>query len=419
VNETAFGENAQEIGFVLAHWLGCDLALSDVTRRLITWANGKGTVFQVTKIRTIIGLMSGTSMDGIDIALIRTDGNAVSEFGPFRTYDFSEPDRNKVKAALIVARTVSARDERPADMARAEEMITERHIEAVERFIADFAVERHDVDAVGFHGQTVFHDPAKALTIQIGDGQELADRLDMPVVWDMRADDIAAGGQGAPLAPAFHRALADSADLPRPAVFLNIGGVANITWIGPEGDLVAFDCGPGNALIDDWIRAGTDDAFDRDGAIARSGAAPQADKLEALLRDEYFHRPPPKSLDRDHFTIPGLSDMEVPGGARLLTQFSVEAIARSVSLLPADPEIWVATGGGRRNKFMMEMLADALDGRLVQAEDCGFDGDAIEAQAFAYLAARRLEDLPLTFPGTTGIAQPLTGGRLSLPARKP
>jgi anhydro-N-acetylmuramic acid kinase len=392
--------------------------LSDVTRRLITWANGKGTKFQVAKIRTIVGLMSGTSMDGVDVALIRTDATAISEFGPFRTYDFSRSDRDMVEAALVAARTVSSRDERPEPMAIAEAMITERHVEAVERFIADFAIERRDIDAVGFHGQTVFHDPARALTIQIGDGQVLADRLGMPVVWDMRADDMAAGGQGAPLAPVFHRALAESAGLARPAAFLNIGGVANITWIGPAGDLVAFDCGPGNALIDDWIRARTDDAFDRDGETARSGAAPQADLLEALLSDEYFRRPAPKSLDRDHFTIPGLSGLEVADGARLLTQFSVAAIARSVALLPAVPEIWVATGGGRRNAFMMEILADALDGRLVQAEDCGFDGDAIEAQAFAYLAARSLEGLPMTFPGTTGVQNPMAGGRFDRP-RKP
>jgi anhydro-N-acetylmuramic acid kinase len=373
----------------------------------------------VAQIRTLIGLMSGTSMDGVDVALLKSDGNAIAGYGPFRTYEFSTADRETVEAALAEARTVGGRDERPPAMARAEFTITDRHVQAVERFLDDFGIARADIDAIGFHGQTVFHDPGRALTIQIGDGQALADRLGIPVVWDMRADDMAAGGQGAPLAPVFHRALAEAGGIAAPCVFLNIGGVANVTWIGQGGELVAFDCGPGNALIDDWIRANSSEMFDRDGAAARAGMEPDPVRLERLLEDEYFHRPPPKSLDRDHFEIEGLSGMTPEDGACLLTHLSVQAIARSAGLLPEPPQVWVATGGGRHNAYMMELLSDALDGRLVQAEQCGFDGDAIEAQAFAYLAARSLEGLPLTFPGTTGVGKPLTGGRLSTPARKP
>jgi len=373
----------------------------------------------VGQYRTILGLMSGTSMDGVDVALITTDGRSVSDFGPFRTYDYSDADREIVKSALDAARTVDNRDERPAPLALAEKLITDRHVEAIEQFITDFALRRQEIEAVGFHGQTVFHDPARALTIQIGDGQAMADRLGMAVVWDFRAADMAAGGQGAPLAPVFHRALAEKAGLASPSAFLNIGGVANMTWIGQDGDLVAFDCGPGNALIDDWMQANHAGRYDRDGTVARKGADPDSDRLETLLDDDYFRRPPPKSLDRDHFSIPGLAAMSVSDGARLLTRFSAESIARSERLLPAPPEIWVATGGGRRNAFMMELLKQALGGRLVSAEECGFDGDAIEAQAFAYLAARHLENLPLTFPGTTGIGQNATGGRLTRPKCKP
>jgi anhydro-N-acetylmuramic acid kinase len=373
----------------------------------------------MARIRTVIGLMSGTSMDGVDVALVDTDGTTVSRFGPFRTYAFSEADRDIVRAAVTEARTVSARDERPAAMARAEAMITDRHAVAVERFLSDFQVEREAVEAVGFHGQTVFHDPARGLTIQLGDGAALADRLGMTVVWDLRADDMAAGGQGAPLAPVFHRALAETAGFSGPTAFINIGGVANITWIGSDGTLIAFDCGPGNALIDDWIQEKAGKAYDPDGSIARTGAPPDRALLEDLLGDGYFSAPPPKSLDRDHFAIPALAGMSAADGCSLLTHFSVQAIASSADLLPEPPVKWIATGGGRHNGYMMELLGKALGGRLVMAEQCGFDGDAIEAQAFAYLAVRALGRMPISYPGTTGVSKPLTGGIVSPPERKP
>lgn len=354
-------------------------------------------------------------MDGVDVALIGTDGTTVSRFGPFRTYGYSEADRDLVRAAVAEARTVGHRDERPVAMARTEAMITDRHGAAVERFLGDFDVAPETIDAIGFHGQTVFHDPARRLTIQLGDGAALADRLGVPVVWDMRADDIAAGGQGAPLAPVFHRALAASSGIAGPLAFVNIGGVANITWIGGDDTLVAFDCGPGNALIDDWMQARTGKPFDPDGSVARSGAPPDPIVLERLLRDGYFAAPPPKSLDRDHFAVAELSGMSVADGCNLLTHLTVQAIARSAGLLAEPPMKWIATGGGCHNAYMMEMLAIALGNRLTTATECGFDGDAIEAQAFAYLAIRKLEGLPLTFPGTTGISSPISGGILSLP----
>ncbi len=383
--------------------------------RLITWANDKGTKNKVANIRTVIGLMSGTSMDGIDVALLRTDGHTITEFGAFRTYPFSAADRAIVETALQAARAIGERDERPPPLAVAEELITSRHISAVDQFIADFSIDRAGLDAVGFHGQTVFHDPARALTVQIGDGQALANALGIPTVWDMRAADMAAGGQGAPLAPVFHRAMAEYAKIRLPAVILNIGGVANLTWIGQDGALVAFDCGPGNALLDDWIRLKTGERFDRDGAVARTGSEPDPQVIDGLLSDAYFQIPPPKSLDRDHFSVPGLEQCSLADGARLLTRFSAASIIRSTFCLPAAPEVWVATGGGRRNSFMMQMIGSGLEGTLVSAEDYGFDGDAVEAQAFGFLAVRTLNNLPLTYPDTTGVRSPLPGGRTSLP----
>lgn len=358
-------------------------------------------------------------MDGVDVALIRTDGSSIAEFGPFRTYPYSDQDRHVVAGAVNAARSLSLRHERPPPLADAERLITNRHAEAIEMFLRENGLRAQDVDLVGFHGQTVFHDPSRGLTIQVGDGQALAHRIGIDVVWDMRADDVAAGGQGAPLAPVFHRALAEHARLARPVVFLNIGGVANVTWIGPEGELLAFDTGPGNALLDDWMQGVCDERFDRDGEVARRGEEPATAIVNAFLDDDYFSRPPPKSLDRDHFSVKALHDCGPEDGARLLTRLTVEAITASVALFPSPPALWIASGGGARNRFMIEMLEDRLGVNIDASADRGFDGDAMEAQAFAYLAVRSAQGLPLTFPGTTGVDAPLTGGRTSLRPCKP
>ncbi len=355
-------------------------------------------------------------MDGVDVALIRTDGQAVSEFGPFRTYPYCQADRAVVAASIACARNLSHRDDRPGALAAGEALITKRHVEAVKHFLADFFIAADQADAVGFHGQTVLHDPGRAMTVQIGDGDVLAREIGIPVVWDMRADDMAAGGQGAPLAPVYHLALANSVTLPRPVAFLNIGGVANITWIGEDDALVAFDCGPGNALIDDWMQANSGEQFDRNGETARSGAEPDAGILGTLLSDDYFRQTPPKSLDRDHFKVSGIDALSVADGARLLTRFTVASIGRATECVPALPEAWIVTGGGRRNLFLMEALRIELQSQILAVESFGFNGDAIEAQAFAFLAARSLCRLPLTFPGTTGVPKPLTGGQRSHPA---
>lgn len=353
-------------------------------------------------------------MDGVDVAMLRTDGSSIAEFGPFRTYPFSGQDRDVVARAVAAARHLSHRDDRPPRLAEAEQLITDRHAEAVARFLQDYEFHVPDIDLIGFHGQTVFHDPDRGLTVQIGDGQELADRTGISVVWDMRADDVSGGGQGAPLAPVFHRALAERANLPRPVVFLNIGGVANVTWIGPDGELSAFDAGPGNALLDDWMQRMSGRCFDRDGAAARRGREPDAATVAAFLQDQFFNRSPPKSLDRDHFFVPALNECGLEDGARLLTRLTVESIAASLPRFPSPPVAWIASGGGARNRLLMELLASRLNTQIKTAEECGFNGDAIEAQAFGFLAVRSTLGLPLTFPGTTGVSKPLTGGRQSV-----
>ena len=368
-------------------------------------------------MRTAIGLMSGTSLDGVDVALLRSDGERIADIGAARTYACEEADRTLLRQATRDASALTDRDARPGVLADAEALVTLRHAEAVEAFLAEEALSAGAVDVVGFHGQTMFHDPARALTVQIGDGQALADRLGIAVAWDMRADDMAAGGQGAPLAPIYHRALAERAGLHGPLVFLNLGGVANVTFVGADGALLAFDTGPGNGLLDDWVFKRTGRPFDAEGRLAASGtASPEA--LERLLRHPYFAAPPPKSLDRNAFSVAALSALSDADGAATLLQFSALAVKAAIAHLPQPPRAWYASGGGRHNVALMRALKEALGAASVAPlETLGFDGDATEAQAFAFLALRVADGLPLTFPGTTNVPEPQTGGRMSAPRR--
>ena len=361
-----------------------------------------------------IGLMSGTSLDGVDVALLLTDGERIAEFGPARTYLYSEEDRIVLRQASKDALALTDRTARPGVLGEAEALVTRRHAEAVEAFMAAQAISAATVDLVGFHGQTVLHDPARRLTVQIGDGQALADRLSVAVAWDFRSEDVAAGGQGAPLAPVFHRALAVTAGLAGPLVFLNLGGVANVTYVGADGELLAFDTGPGNGLLDDWMLERTGRPFDANGRLAASGRASPA-MLDALLAHSYFALPPPKSLDRNTFSTASLSELSDSDGAATLLRFSALAVKAAMAHLPRPPSAWYACGGGRHNAELMRVLAETLPAPVRLLEALGFDGDATEAQAFAFLGVRAADRKPLTFPTTTGVAEPLTGGNLSIP----
>jgi anhydro-N-acetylmuramic acid kinase len=263
-----------------------------------------------------------------------------------------------------------------------------------------------DIDVVGFHGQTVLHRPEKRLTVQLGGGAALAKASGIDVVYDMRAADVAAGGQGAPLVPAYHRALAKIS----PAVFVNVGGVANVTLIGSDGALLAFDTGPGNALLNDWMTKHRAVGFDEGGNAALSGKVSQP-HLQAALAHPFFGQKPPKSLDRNDFVKLDFSSLRFEDGAATLARFTVEAIVAAQRWFPETAVQWVICGGGRHNKAIMQGLRERLPG-VVSAEDVGFNGDSLEAEAWAYLAVRSLKKLPLTYPGTTGVAQPMTGGVL-------
>lgn len=358
------------------------------------------------QVLTAIGLMSGTSMDGIDVAVIDTDGETVKRRGAFASYPYAASLRKKVQAIA------GHKPERGDALSSVVRDITDAHAEAVEDFLGRAGLSPHDVDVVGFHGQTVFHDPANGVTCQLGDGARLAERLRISVVNDFRAADVAAGGEGAPFAPLYHAALAKP--LEPPVCVLNLGGVGNLTWISPDGGIVAFDTGPANALLDDWVLANTGQAMDADGAISRAGTVNE-DVLAELLENDYFDQPYPKSLDRDHFDPSPVMGLSLEDGAATLVAFSAEAVGRAQAMLPALPERWLVTGGGRHNPVMMAALRRALDRPVEPVEAAGWSGDAMEAQAFAFLAVRSLHGLPLSLPSTTGVTEPMPGGVLHRP----
>jgi len=366
-----------------------------------------------------VGLMSGTSLDGIDVAVIETDGEMVAGFGPSDTYAYGREQRDLLHRAVADAAGLRDRRARPGALAAAERMVTDRHGAAVAAFLAEHRIVGATVDVIGFHGQTVLHRPQQRLTVQIGDGQALADRLGLPVVHDFRAADVAAGGQGAPLVPVYHTALGAMITRPRPLVVLNVGGVANITYVGDRGDPIACDTGPGNALIDDFMRARTGRACDEDGAAAAQGRVRQ-DVLDRALADPFFAAPPPKSLDRNAFAgvAASVAALGVADGAATLTALTAAAVARIVPHLPQPPATVIVAGGGAKNRTLLAMLAERLAPAKVEtAAAVGWSADALEAQAFAYLAVRALRGLPITYPGTTGVPRAMTGGTVALPTQ--
>jgi anhydro-N-acetylmuramic acid kinase len=360
-----------------------------------------------------IGLMSGTSLDGVDVALIETDGERIAGFGPSACRPYTSLERALLRRALVDAVALADRNARPGVLAEAEAAVTQAHAEAVESFLQENRLGR-DVGAIGFHGQTVLHRPEAGLTVQLGDGKALARRLGMPVVFDFRAADVAAGGQGAPLVPIFHRALIEKLGRPGPIAVLNVGGVANLTYCEGPDMLIAFDTGPGNALIDDFIAERAGRPHDDGGAVAAAG---QVDEklVTAFLSHPFFGRPFPKSLDRNAFRI-DVSAHALADGAATLTAATAAAVACAVDLLPRSPGAWIVAGGGARNATLMRMLAARLRPATVRSADAvGWSADALEAQAFAYLAVRSMRGLPITFPDTTGAARPMTGGVLAGP----
>ncbi len=362
--------------------------------------------------QTALGLMSGTSLDGVDGALLQTDGARIVALGETMFLPYEETARETIRAGISEAARLDKRDLRPNTVAQAEEVVTYAHIKAVEQLLAKAGMGSGGVDVIGFHGHTLLHAPDRGLTIQVGDGQMLADATGIDTVYDFRLADMEAGGEGAPLAPIYHKALSAYFQLDLPVAFLNIGGVANLTFVGIDDHLVAFDTGPGNGLIDDWVASRSDHGMDVGGDIAARGRVDEA-ALAAYLSHGYFTRKAPKSLDRNDFSPLVLGDATLADGAATLTAFTVRAIERSLNDLPAPIKTLVVCGGGVHNKTIMDGLEKIAGPQVCvrRADDIGVSADFIEAQAFAYLAVRHREGLPASFATTTGARAPAIAGR--------
>jgi anhydro-N-acetylmuramic acid kinase len=368
-----------------------------------------------------IGLMSGTSMDGIDIAFVNTDGENEIAAGPSMFVPYDAAFRRRIEKALDAAKSIVKREDRPGGLAELEREISLRHARAVEAFLQSEAGGWGKPDIIGFHGQTVLHRPAAGVTVQLGDGALLARETGIPVVYDMRANDMAHGGQGAPLVPAYHAALARSLPKPFagkfPVVFVNVGGISNVTYVPAQGAPVAFDTGPGNTLIDQWVSREGGVPFDAGGAIASEGGVVSV-VVGRYLENPFFEKSGPKSLDRNDFTLDLARGLELSDGARTLAAVSAEAILKSAEHMPEKPKLWIVCGGGRKNPHIVGDLrsgAERVGAQVIVAEDAGLDGDATEAEAWAYLAVRSLKGLPLTFPTTTGCREPVSGGVIAKP----
>ncbi len=352
-----------------------------------------------------IGVISGTSMDGIDVSIVETDGDALVRPGPGRTFPYPQDLRKSLQA--LIAEPARAQSEPLDDLERS---VTEAHIGAIRRFMAETGIAAKDVSLIGFHGQTVYHRPESRFTRQLGSGAQVAKELGIDTVDRFRHADVASGGEGAPFVPLYHRALASK--LAQPVMILNLGGVGNVTYI--DGDVViAFDTGPASALLDDFVLRRRGLGFDENGQLAASGTADRTLVAE-FMSNPFFDRPAPKSLDRQDFharakSVEALSDED---GAATLAAFTIESVVASLRHVPRTPQRWLVTGGGRRNAHFMKRLHERLGVAVDPVETVGWDGDFLEAQAFGYLAVRSTLGLPLSLPTTTGVPHPMPGGEL-------
>jgi anhydro-N-acetylmuramic acid kinase len=367
----------------------------------------------------VLGFMSGTSLDAVDMAVLDTDGEAIFGFGPAGERKLDPGVRALVQAATDDARSWGWEEPEPASFAPAARAVAEEHLRAAQGFMADSGLTAADLDLAGFHGQTVWHEPPgrtrrEGRTVQLGDAALLARGLGLPVAYDFRTADVAAGGQGAPLAPVYHDAIRRFSHLAAPVAVLNLGGVGNITLSGSDGTLTAFDTGPANGMIDLWVQARTDRRLDEDGALARAGRIDEA-VLAAYLAHPYFQSRGAKSLDRYDFSMAPVAHLSLEDGAATLTAFAAHAVALGVAACPEAPRMIIACGGGRHNPALLAAIRETAGVPVTAAEDQGWRGDSIEAEAFAYLAARTARGLPISFPGTTGVPAPMTGGRIARP----
>ncbi len=381
----------------------------------VTVKSAQGNVMKV------LGFMTGTSLDGIDMAIIDTDGESQLTFGPWAEMPMPPETRTLLEATVKAALQWPRGEAEPAIFAEARAALVDWHISASRAFLNDNGLAYSDLDTIGVHGQTVLHERPRngvpGRTVQLFDGQAFADAVGVTVVCDFRQADIQAGGEAAPLAPVYHRALAQKAGLELPVIVVNLGGVANITLIDEGLNLTALDTGPANGLMDQWMRRHGRGDYDHEGRIAAAGKV-HADIVAAYMAHPYFKAVAPKSLDRYDFTLDPVAALSCEDGMATLSAFTLASLMAGINAVGARPKSVILAGGGRHNAHLVGLIRDALSpAKVVLAEDLGWRGGAIEAEAFAYMAARSLKGLPISFPGTTGVSAPLTGGKVSYPKR--
>ncbi|HWU48242.1 MAG TPA: anhydro-N-acetylmuramic acid kinase [Asticcacaulis sp.] len=369
-------------------------------------------------MRRVLGFMTGTSLDGVDLAVLETDGEAKIAFGPWDEQPMPPDTRNLLEATIKAALGWKRGAPEPEIFADARRAIVDCHLQAAAKFLAEHDMTFGDLDLMGVHGQTVLHERPKdgvaGRTVQLFDAQAFADATGVPVVSDFRQADIRAGGEAAPLMPVYHRALVQNAGLDLPVIVVNLGGVANITAI--EADrLIAFDTGPANGLMDQWMRRHDRGDFDHEGRIAASGQADAAIVAD-YMGHPYFQASAPKSLDRYDFDLQAIAGLGFEDGMATLSAFTLQSLLEGIRLTGVTPKTVILAGGGRHNAYLVAQLrASVAPARVILAEELGWRGGALEAEGFAYMAVRSLKGLPISFPGTTGVKAPLTGGELVRP----
>lgn len=375
------------------------------------------------EIKCAIGLMSGTSMDGVDAALVYTDGVRVERLGPSLTLPYTPEMRDALKEAIHIASAAAIPVDTPAEVKLIEQELTDWHAEAVFELLSVTDQPASSVDVIGFHGQTITHRPDRGWTWQIGDGGRLAGATGIKVINDFRTADMAAGGEGAPMVPIYHAAMFARDQRYKTVAVLNLGGVANVTWLSFGDDpvdpqMIAFDTGPGNAVLDDWAQLHTNQAYDQDGNLSARGISHE-EMVMGMMATSYFDDPPPKTLDRDDFNIQAVRGLSAEDGAATLADFIVESVVAAQSHFPQPPEAWYVCGGGRHNATLMRRLRRRMPVLVDPVEVLGMRGDALEAEAFAFLAVRSERGLPLSYPETTGCEAPTTGGTAHMPKKRP
>lgn len=368
----------------------------------------------MSKVYTVLGLMSGTSLDGIDMAIIYTDGRTIHDLDVFGTVPFTVEDRQDLQMITEKAGQWNFDGPAPNIFGAGEELVDRVHVQAIEAFLQREGIPNLNIDLIGYHGQTILHDATRGKTLQLGDGQRLANQFGAPCVYDFRSEDVLKGGQGAPLAPIYHKALVNWSQLDGVTAVLNLGGVGNISII--EGDnLLASDTGPANGPLDSFLAergVGLDDR----GSVSQSGLV-DFGTVDQWLSRPFFKRRWPRSADRHDFDVwDDLKDQSIEDGAATLCAFTAHSVVRTLADMDARPERLIVCGGGRHNRTIMTLLGLETGVPVYPSERFGWDSDAIEAQAFGYLAARVVEGLPNSFPTTTGVSEPVIGGRVVYPA---